>query len=288
MNGPFEDGINEKPFIEKSNPQHYEVNHQSYRQFLYLAVDGLTKHTPYQYKCTYPKIGLLNRIQGDKLKGDFNAKDEEITVEMKDGTADVTTESTTEDTLDSTDQKINIVPQKPMIKEAILNRFRNPKTLYETIVQNWPRSSNNPRKKLVAKMLELVVDYVFPKHKTKTRLIAFGDWGGDTLDINRNELEGLYTVKYMLQQIKNIDAILFLGDLVYDLDYTKLYSTPKPGEQLPQTGNVDGVRDVIITNAITNVLQHYVEYLGDFANEFAKNITGITQAVPFMVLYLLI
>jgi hypothetical protein len=50
----------------------------------------------------------------------------------------------------------------------------------------------------------------YPKSSEVTNLLTFGDWG-----ISK---EGNFTKQYLNKNIQNYDAVLFLGDLAYDLD----------------------------------------------------------------------
>jgi hypothetical protein len=130
-------------------------------------------------------------------------------------------------------------------------------------------------------------NFTFPKGAHRTKLIAFGDWGGRTYD-KYNLMEGIITLDYLRTHLEGVDAILFAGDMQYDLDFTKFYAlTP---EEKVGAVTADNTREVKVLDREKGRIDQNpkIERLGELANEWCELITPITSRVPFMVNFYII
>ena len=85
-----------------------------------------------------------------------------------------------------------------------------------------------------------------------TKLLAFGDWSDNNLEMNENNM-GKLTLDYINSHKDDVDAILFAGDLAYNL----------------HDMNDDNKTDD----------------LGANGDKWMKAIMNVTSSVPFMVIF---
>jgi hypothetical protein len=131
------------------------------------------------------------------------------------------------------------------------------------------------------------LQFQYLKKTDSNKIIFYCDWGGKNLDPN-NKGEGYYTLKYLKENIKDVDVVVFGGDEQYDLDFSKIYSSYNIK---PETLSIEkGVRNLIAELPTSNdnpapIRKLHVtnEYLGSFANDWSIDKDPISSSIAIMV-----
>jgi hypothetical protein len=136
--------------------------------------------------------------------------------------------------------------------------------------------------------------FQFPVNKEgETRIVFFADWGGKNHD-HFNLNEGYITLRFLKEFIRErdykVDSICFGGDFEYEIYGSALYGLKKDkGESVTPFDEQTNSRELMLfkdDKATEPTL--VIEYIGEFTNEWHRDMSAFTKRIPFLVIFYLI